>query len=306
MLELRHLRTLVALRDTGSLVEAAERVHLTQSALSHQLKELEGRLEDALFLRKTRPVQFTPSGQRLLALADQILPQVKLAERDLERMAAKRNARLHMAIECHSCFQWLMPTIDEFRHVAPDVEIDILGSNVFEPLNSLKREQLDLVITADPRPIEGITYVPLFGFQSLLAIARDHSFAGKQWVVPEDLRDQTLIIYPVEHSRLDIFNLFLTPAGVYPQEVRTAELTMMMMQLVASGRGVSALPNWALSEYLERDYVKAVQLGEDGVWSTLYAAIRSEQEALDWMRAFLDMARETSSKVLDGIVPPAL
>ncbi|ANF56962.1 LysR family transcriptional regulator [Halotalea alkalilenta] len=304
MLELRHLRTLIALRDSGSLVEAAERVHLTQSALSHQLKELENRLGDALFVRKTRPVQFTPCGQRLLALAEQVLPQVRIAERDVARLAARRDARLHMAIECHSCFQWLMPTIDAFRHVAADVEIDILGGNVFEPLNGLVREQLDLVITADPQALPGIHYQPLFRYQSLLAVAPDHPFAGREWIEPEELRDQTLIIYPVEHTRLDVFTRFLTPAGVYPQEVRSAELTMMMMQLVASGRGVCALPNWALTEYLERDYVNAVRLGEQGVWGTLYAAIRGEQRELGWMQAFLDTAKRTSFEVLDGIEPP--
>lgn len=301
MIELRHLRTLLALRDSGSLVEAAERVHLTQSALSHQLKELESRLGDSLFVRKTRPLQFTPSGQRLLALAEQILPQVRLAERDISRLASRRDARLHMAIECHSCFQWLMPTIDSFRRQASDVEIDILGSNVFEPLASLVREELDLVITSDPRPLEGVHYEPLFCYQSLLAVALEHPFAAREYIEPEDLRDQSLIIYPVEQQRLDIFNQFLTPAGVYPQEVRTAELTMMMMQLVASGRGLAALPNWALAEYLERHYVAAVPMGRNGVWGRLYAAIRSEQLTLDWMRSFLETARTTSFQVLEGI-----
>lgn len=304
MLELRHLRTLVALRDSGSLVEAAERVHLTQSALSHQLKELESRLGDSLFVRKTRPLQFTASGQRLLALAEQVLPQIRLAERDILRLAARRSARLHIAIECHSCFQWLMPTLDEFRHHAPDVEIDILGSNVFEPLTSLTREELDLVITSDPLPLEGIHYEPLFGYQSLLAVAPEHPLAAQPYVTPQQIRDQTLITYPVEQSRLDVFNQFLTPAGVYPQEVRTAELTMMMMQLVASGRGVSALPNWALAEYLERHYVAAVSLGEQGVWGTLYAAVRREQLELDWMNTFLSTARTITARVLTGITEP--
>lgn len=302
-LEIRHLRTLVALRDSGSLVEAAERVHLTQSALSHQLKELEGRV-GTLFKRKTRPIQFSPVGQRLLVLADQVLPQIRLAERDIDRLMRRHEARLHMAIECHSCYQWLMPTLDHYRQQWPDVEVDLMGSNVFEPLTSLLREQLDLVITSDPQPLDGIEYIPLFRYESLLAVAQDHPLVKRAWVAPEDLREQVLITYPVEHSRLDVFSKFMTPAGVYPDEVRTAELTMMMVQLVASGRGVCALPNWALTEYLNRQYVKALKLGEQGVWSTLYAAIRQEQREQPWMKAFLQIARQTSSEELDGIQLP--
>ncbi|WP_344704363.1 LysR family transcriptional regulator [Halomonas cibimaris] len=303
MIELRHLRTLLALRDTGSLVEAAERVHLTQSALSHQLKDLENRIDSALFVRKSRPVAFTRTGTRLLALAEQVLPQVRAAERDVARLAGTEHGRLHMAIECHSCFQWLMPTVDHFRDHWPEVEIDIPTGHHFDPLPALAREQLDLVITADPQPIEGIHYAPLFRYEGLLAVARQHALARQRCVHPEMLGDQTLITYPVEQSRLDVFTQFLRPAGVAPAEIRTAELTIMMMQLVASGRGVCALPSWALTEYLERDYVSAVPLGEGGMWSTLYAALRENTREAPWMQDFLRTARDTSFAVLSGIRP---
>ncbi|WP_043529486.1 LysR family transcriptional regulator [Litchfieldella xinjiangensis] len=303
MLELRHLRTLIALRDAGSLVEAAERVHLTQSALSHQIKDLEERLGNPLFLRKTRPVEFTRAGQRLLALAEQVLPQVRMAERDLARLAGTEHGRLHMAIECHSCFQWLMPTIDRFRDHWPEIEVDIPSGHNFDPLPALAREQLDLVITADPQPLPGVHYEPLFRYQNLLAVAKQHRLAECAWVAPEALSEETLITYPVEHSRLDIFSRFLAPAGIAPREVRTAELTVMMMQLVASGRGVCALPNWALTEYLERDYVRGVALGEHGTWNTLLAAIREESRDQPWMVDFLRTARDTSFAVLNGVKP---
>tara|TARA_Y100000766_G_C18739156_1_gene522675 strand:- start:236 stop:889 length:654 start_codon:yes stop_codon:yes gene_type:complete len=208
-----------------------------------------------------------------------------------------------MAIECHSCFQWLMPTVDYFRDHWPEVEIDIPSGHHFDPLPALAREQLDLVITADPQPLEGVHYVPLFRYEGLLAVARQHSFAGQPYIEPSALAEETLITYPVEQSRLDVFTQFLAPANVRPKEIRTAELTIMMMQLVASGRGVCALPNWALTEYLERDYVSAVKLGEHGIWSTLYAAIREESAEAPWMQDFLRTAKETSFAVLSGIKP---
>ncbi|WP_110666528.1 LysR family transcriptional regulator [Salinicola halophilus] len=303
MLELRHLRTLIALRDTGSLVEAAERVHLTQSALSHQIKDLESRLGMPLFTRKTRPVVFTRAGERLLSLAEQILPQLRLAERDLARLAGHEQGRLHMAIECHSCFQWLMPTVDHFRDHWPEVEVDIPSGQNFDLLPGLTREALDLVITDNPQPLPGVHYAPLFRYEGLLAVSNHHTLANKAWVEPHELIEETLIVYPVDHSRLDIFTQFLDPASQQPREIRSAELTVMMMQLVASGRGVCALPNWALTEYLERDYVKGLSLGREGVWSTLYAAIREESRDLPWMQDFVRTARETSFAVLSGIKP---
>lgn len=301
MVELRHLKTLVALRDTGSLVEAAERVFLTQSALSHQIKDLEERLSCSLFIRKTKPISFTSAGQRLLALADDVLPMMRNAERDIARLAGGETGRLNMAIECHSCFQWLMPTIDSFRTNWPEVEMDLSTGFSFSPLPALSRGELDLVITSDPQDMSGITYLPLFAYEVLLAISKQHPLARKPYIEPEDLIPETLICYPVDKNRLDIFTRFLDPVNVEPEAIRTSELTVMMMQLVASGRGVCALPYWALNEYLERDYVAAKSLSNKGVWSTLYAAIRSDQLEAEFMQDFLTTAQETSFKNLAGI-----
>ena len=301
MLELRHLRTLATLREADSLVEASERLHLTQSALSHQLKDLEQRLGTSLFVRKTRPVQFTSAGIRLLRLADNLLPQVRQAERDLQRLAGGQAGRLHMAIECHSCFQWLMPTIDQFRNVWPEVEVDFASGHFFDPLPALARGELDLVITSDPQEITGLSYVPLFTYEAMLAISNQHPLGSRAFIEPDDLITETLICYPVERNRLDIFTRFLEPAGVEPAGIRNAELTIMMMQLVASGRGVCCLPNWAITEYLQRGYVSARRLGRDGLFGTLYAAVREDMLEMPYLQDFLLTAKDISFATLEGV-----
>lgn len=300
-IELRHLRTLAMLRDCGSLAQSAERLHLTQSALSHQIKALEDYYGLPLFVRKTRPIRFTPAGQRLLELADQALPAVAAVERDLGRLADGRAGRLHIAIECHSCFEWLMPTLDAFRDNWPEVELDILTSISFAPLPALVRGEADLVVTSDPIDDPAISYQPLFGYQGMLALARNHPLTAKNWIAPEDLADETLISYPVERERLDVFKHFLDPAGVEPAAIRTTELTAMIMQLVASRRGVAALPSWVLTEYLARDYIVARPLGSEPFWCTVYAAVRADDTKLAYLRDFMETARGTAFRTLTGI-----
>lgn len=301
-IELRHLRTLAALRDSGSLVEAAERVFLTQSALSHQIKDLEHRLGAKLFIRKTKPVSFTPAGERLLQLADQVIPAVEQADDDLARLVGGESGRIFMVIECHSCFDWLLPAIDSYRESWPDVDLDISSSFNFAPFPALVRGDLDLVITADPVADSGIAYLPLFSYEAQLAVSRHHPLAQQPYAQPQDLADETLITYPVDRDRLDVFHSFLEPAGVEPAQVRTAELTTMMIQLVASGRGVTCLPNWALHDYRERKFIVARSLGEEGVWPTLYAAVRKEQVTAPFMQGFVEIAKATCFQNLVGIV----
>ncbi|ASP40552.1 LysR family transcriptional regulator [Bacterioplanes sanyensis] len=300
MLDLKHLRTLVALRDGGTLVEAARRLHLTQSALSHQLKDLEERIGTQLFERKSKPLRFTRAGLEVLQLADSVLPQMRACERNLQKLAAGHSGRLHMAIECHSCFEWLMPAINEFRDHWPDVEIDLSTSFHFDPMPALLRGDIDLVVTSDPEEHPAIHYQPLFRYQSLLAVSRQHTLAQVKQISPQQLMEETLIHYPVQRSKLDVFTRFLDPAGITPAATRETELTLMMVQLVASGRGVACLPSWALHPYLDAQLVTACQLGE-GIWPTLYAAVRTDQKDSHFIKDFIAQALETCLRDLPGV-----
>jgi len=302
MLEIRHLETIQAIHEGGSLLEAAERLHVTQSALSHQLRELEARLGTALLNRRTRPARLTTAGLRVLALAGEVLPRMRATERELKRLAAGRTGRLHMAIECHSCFQWLMPALDAFRQQWPEVALDLSAAFSFAPLPALVRGDLDLVVTSDPqRTLDAVRYLPLFRYELVLAVAAANPLSAQRHVEPEDLAGQTLITYPVDRQRLDVYTAFLDPAGVEPAAQRTAELTPVIAQLVSSNRGVAALPNWALTEYLDQGWLRMCRLGEQGVWRTLYAAVRVEDVEAAYIREFLGVAGEVCFRTLSGI-----
>ncbi len=301
MIDVKHLLTIKRIKETGSLVEAADRLNVTQSALSHQLKDLENRLNVQLVLRKARPLKLSSAGERLARLADDIIPQIQHAERDIARLAGGETGRLHIAIECHSCFNWLMPSITAYREHWPDIELDLSTAFNFIPLPALLRGDLDLVLTSDPQEIAGVTYEPMFSYEGKLGVAKHHAFAKKTFVTAEDLATETLITYPVEQERLDVFTRFLDPAGVEPAAVRTAELTLMIVQLVASGRGVCALPNWALKEYVDQDYIKTCKLGKLGVWSNLYFAMREESAQNVYVKEFIKLAKEICFANLDGV-----
>lgn len=301
MIDIRHLRTLAALRETGSLAEAAELLHLTQSALSHQLKGLEDTTGLSLFVRKSNPPRFSRAGERLLELADLVLPALRAAERDLGKLRDGRAGRLTMAIECHSCFEWLMPALNRFRGDWPEVELDFVSGFHSDAQELLARRELDLVVTSNPEARRDLRFVPLFDYEAMLVTAPTHALAAKPFVLPEDLAGETLIVYPVDEERLDIFAHFLLPAGIRPARTRTSEITLMMVQLVASGRGVCALPDWAAQEYVQRGWVQTVPLGLHGVWRTLFAAVREEDAETAYVKDFLLTAKSSSESTLAGM-----
>ncbi len=301
----KHLDLVLALRENETLAAVAKQLHITPSALSHQLGELEKRIGLAVVNRKAKPLRLTPAGQRLFDSARDIAPRFARLEQDLNRIVKGDGGRLSIAIECHSCYLWLLPTLDQFRRQWPAVELDITAGFNFDGLKGLMEGDLDFVITADPEPLNGITYIPLFQYEAMLILPQGHKLLAHEFLEPNMLKDQTLIIYPVPHRKLDIFRMFLNPADVEPAHIRTCELTVMMVALVASGRGLCTLPNWAADEYIDRDYVVAKSLGENGVHNTLYAAVREESLTAEFMRDFVLLAKDLSFSTLKGIVRPA-
>jgi LysR family transcriptional regulator for metE and metH len=302
VIEIRHLRSLIALAEAGTVSRAADRVHLTQSALSHQLKALESHYGAAVVKRHGQSVKLTESGQRLVTLARSVMGEVQTAERDLAKLARTPARALRIALECHTCFDWLMPIMDVFRKDWPEVELDLVSGFHPNPIALLADGKTDLVIGSENKPRRGIVFHPLFRFEVLAVLSTDHPLRGKRYLSAGDFAEETLITYPVPEDRIDLIRRVLKPAKVHPTR-RTTELTVAILQLVASRRGVAALPNWGIKNYVDYKYVIARRIGKNGLWSNLYSATTREMAGQPFLRDFLETAKRECFAKLDGVVP---
>lgn len=300
IIELRHLKTLQALEETGSVSLAAKRVFLTQSALSHQIRMLENHYGAPLFERKSTPLRFTPVGERLLRLAHDLLPQVTDAERDLARIIEGEAGELRIAVECHTCFDWLMPAMGEFRPIWPQIELDIVSGFQADPIGLLLQHRADLAIVSEAEKQNGISFQPLFAYEMVGICAPDHPLAAKNVWTAEDFIGETLITYPVPDEMLDLPKKILIPKNINPPR-RHSELTIAIIQLVASRRGIAALPYWTVMPYLEKGYVVHRQITDDGLQSKLYAAIRTEDTDKSYLNNFCQIIRERGFADLPGL-----
>ena len=296
-LEFRHLRAIKAIYEAGGLARAADRLSLTQSALSHQIKGLEEQAGVALFVRRSKPLKLSPAGYRLLQLADQVLPQVEALQSEFMGLRAGNSGRMHIAIECHACFEWLFPVLEAFRKDWPDIDVDIRPGLAFDALPALVKEDVDLVVSSDPEDLPGIEFVTLFDYAPVFVASKDHPLAAKSYIDAADFRGETLITYPVERQRLDVFSQLLTPSKVEPATVRQAELTAVILLLVASNRGVSVLPDWVLREVkYSPDYITR-PLTKTGLTRRLYAAIRSSERDKPYMQRLIALAQKEAKRL---------
>jgi len=297
MLELRHLKTLIALREHGSLVSAATDLCLTPSAISHQLKELDHCYGVEVVNRRSRPVSFSNVGERLLKLADDVLPQVQIAQTDITRIVHGQTGRIIFSSECHSCFDWLMPLLNQYRLQYPDVDLDFAAGFESNPHELLQNAEFDLLITADPIALKGIEYFPIFEYESRLVLSNTHPLVRAEQVSVQDLAEETLITYPVDKHRLDIMAHLFIPENIQPKHIRTTDLTQMLIQLVASGRGIAALPDWVVNEYEQKGWVVSRRLtcvSPQGLRRTLYAGYRTEDKEKNYFEGFIKQLEKFS------------
>jgi LysR family transcriptional regulator, regulator for metE and metH len=296
-IEFRHLRTIQAIHKAGGLARAAEQMNITQSALSHQVKGLEDQAGVELFVRRSKPLKLSPAGLRLLKLAQQVLPQLEAAQAEFMGLRAGSTGRMHIAIECHACFEWLFPVLEQFRKLWPDVDVDIRPGLAFDALPALLREEVDLVVSSDPEELPGVEFVELFDYSPVFVAASTHPLAAKPYVEAQDFRAETLITYPVERTRLDVFSQLLIPAKVEPLAIRQVELTAVILLLVASNRGVAVLPDWVVREVkYSSDYVTR-PLTENGITRRLYAAVRQDDLGKPYMEKLLKLAGQEARKL---------
>lgn len=292
MLERIHLAVVQEVEKQGSLTAAADKLCVTQSALSHSMKKLEQQLGTDIWLREGRSLRLTQAGQYLLAVAGRVLPQLDLAEERLRQFAQGERGSLRIGMECHPCYQWLLKVVSPYLAAWPDVDVDVKQKFQFGGIGALLGYEIDVLVTPDPLHKPGLRFEPVFDYEQVLVVARGHALAQAPYAKPGQLAQEVLITYPVATDRLDIYTRFLLPAGITPRRHKTIETTDIMLQMVASGRGVAALPRWLVQEYATRMDVVPVRMGPKGIAKQIHLGMREADLAIDYVQDFISQARK--------------
>ncbi|BAO89718.1 LysR family transcriptional regulator [Caballeronia cordobensis] len=292
MLERAHLLVVREVERQGSLTAAADVLNLTQSALSHTVKKLEQQLGTPVWTREGRSMRLTQAGEYLLGLANRMLPQFELAEARMKQYAQGERGTLRIGMECHPCYQWLLRIVSPYLARWPDVDVDVKQRFQFGGIGALFGHDIDVLVTPDPLKKPGLRFTPVFDYEQVLVVPEAHALGNAAHVTPEQVAQEVLITYPVETDRLDIYTKFLTPANVVPRRHKVIETTDIMMQMVASGRGVAALPRWLAEEYADRMPLAVLKLGRKGIAKQIFLGTREADASIDYLAAFIALAKQ--------------
>jgi LysR family transcriptional regulator for metE and metH len=293
MLDRSHLEILTAIKEHGTLTKAADSLHLSQSALSHSIKKLEGQVATKIWEKEGRNLRLTAAGEHIQKLANRILPQFLHTELLLNQITKGEMGSLRIGMECHPCYQWLLRVIQPYLKQWPDIDMDVKQEFQFGALGALLSYEIDILITPDPLFKPKIDYIPVFDYEHRLVISASHKLATQDFVLPEQLSEEVLFSYPVEPMRLDIFSQFLNPAKCSVKKHKLIETTEIMLQMVAAGRGVCALPGWLVDEYSKSMPIKSIRLGEQGISKQIFVGIRKDEQQVGYLKDFIAQAKKT-------------
>lgn len=294
-LDIRHLKLLVAVTEAQSVTKAGERLHLTQSALSHQLREIEARLGTPLFLRLNKRMLPTPAGERLLVSAREVLEELERAEEEVAQMAANKRGALRLSTECYTCYHWLPAKLKTFQRRHPGIEVKIVLDATHHPMQALFEGRLDLaIVSTSPRDRRAV-YRPLFKDELVAVLPPDHPLAARPYIRAKDFEDQHLFLY-VEPKDSDLFRLFLNPAGVTPARVSQTPLTEAILEMVKAGLGISVLARWSLGQALHSGKVVARPLGKRGIHREWSAAYLKRDRVPEYLDEFINLLRQPVAK----------
>ncbi|MFY9178145.1 MAG: LysR substrate-binding domain-containing protein [Venatoribacter sp.] len=291
MIDRSHLRILRAIEQQGSLTKAAESLHLTQSALSHKIKNLETVTGVSLWGIEGRNIKLTQAGEYLLREAKRLLPQLERVDEVLAQYARGEKGRLHIGMECSPCYQWLLKVVSPYLSAWPGVDVDVKQQFQFGGMAALLNYDIDLLVTPDPVPHDAVTFVPVFPYEQVLVLHQEHPLSQKAFIKAHELNQEVLYTYPVATDRLDIFQQFLLPANAQPKRHKTMGSTEMLLQMVCAQRGVTTLPLWLVEQQARHLPITTVRLGKAGIHKHIHLGFRQADEHEQHIRVFIELAK---------------
>jgi len=292
-LEVRHLKLLTAVADAGSVTEAGKRLHLTQSALSHQLRDAEEKLGSALFLRLGKRMVLTPAGEKLLVSAVRVLEELENAEAQIEGLNGGTRGVIRLCTECYTCYHWLPPLLKKFHDKFADVEVNIDTACFAIP--ALLEGKLDVAISSCPPRNKSLRLTPMFEDEVVLVMAPGHRLTSSSHVHPRDLADETVLIYPPREEST-LLQKVMRPAGVEPRRVIEVPLTEAIIEMAAAGTGIGFLARWAVLPQVESGRIAVRPLSTRGFRRQWHAVTLRNQPTPPHLAEFLNLLSSFSPK----------
>lgn len=287
ILESHHLRLIAQVARTESVTRAADRLNVTPSAVSHQLRELEDRLGTALFVRSGRRMLATPAARLLVDAADQVLDTIARAESRVEQIARHAAGELRVCTHCYTGYSWLPAIVAGLRRRHPAFGLHLVPEYTVDPIAALLDGRLDLAIMNDEPDDRRLRHRELFDDEHVAVVPASHRWATRPFVTPEEIAAEPLYLFSRSIDDSFVVKHVLRPAGLEPAHVTYLQLSEGIIEMVKAGLGATVLPKWSIARNLAPGGIRAVRITRDGVFRKWYAVTLRDAATTPFVEEFI-------------------
>jgi DNA-binding transcriptional LysR family regulator len=277
-MELRLLRTFKAVADAGSFTSAAQRVHLTQAAVSVHIRQLEEELGTPLFLRVNKKLHLTETGRALLAHSETILRAHDEAKASLTLMGGQGRGRLHVGVASTAITVHPLPEIlSEIKRKHALVDLSVVGGTSEWIIEQILGDEMDAGLVSLPVEATDVTTETLKSDRLVAVVNPGHRFARARAIKAEELTSEPLILGEKGGNTRRLIDLFFEKSGLKPQIVMELQRTEAIIKMVELGFGASVLPQGAVRTDVARGRLRAVAVSELNLrWEFGVAYLKSD------------------------------
>lgn len=286
-LESQHLRMIAEVARTESVTRAADRLNVTQSAVSHQLRDLENKLGTSLFVRSGRRMLLTPAGRLIAEAAGDVLDAIERVEAKIGQIARHDAGELRVCTQCYTGYSWLPAIVEALRQRYPAFGLQIVPEYTLDPITALLDARLDLAIMNEEPGDKRLRHRELFDDEHVAVVPASHRWAAQPFVTPEEIAGEPLYLFSRSTDNSFIVRNVLRPAGLTPRNVTHLQLPEGIIEMVRAGMGATVLPHWSIASALRAGGIRAVRITSRGVFRRWYAVTLVDVRPTPFMEEFV-------------------
>ena len=289
-LEVKHFRLIAAIAEAGSLSRAAEKLFLTQSALSHQLKEVERQVNAMLFTRLRGKLVFTKEGKLFLEYSLRVLSEIRELNTQLHLRRTGQAGRIRLVTESSTSYHWLPRILRLYGMRYPNVEVHLPKGATNKPLQLLLSEKVEVAIMHRVTENSRVRYVELFNDEVVALVAASDPLAEKKFLRPQEFLDTTYITHSRNFSQSAFYESFLKPHDIRPKKIIRVPITEAMIEIVREGLGCAVMSAWQAAPYIKKGGVKSIRITKSGLKRKWYIA-HLKSKMPEFLMSFIDQAK---------------
>ena len=286
-MEIKYFRLIKTISEEGSIANSSEKLFLTQSALSHQLKDLEDRLGFKVFHRTRNKWKLTDEGAELYKLGNEILERIDNFYTNIQGIQHGAKGHIKVSTECYSFYHGLPRFIQKMGLLYPDIDVDLILEATHRPIQKLLSDEIDIALVSTKPGSDLLACYETFEDEIFAIMHKENRLNELEFMDTHAFKEAHLIIHSFPLETVSVYERFLKPHKTLPSKISAIPLTEVALEMVNANLGILCMPKWALNAFNISKELAFKKIGKNGLKRKHYLVVRKADNTKRYIQDFI-------------------